>query len=889
MSTPSASLRILNGLSVVFCGLTALYLLIGGAWLLVVGGSPYYLATGIVLLIVAWLIWRRHPAAFLLYALVLVGTAGWGLWESGPDFWALVPRSDVLVIFGLWLLILVSPSLIPPRRAAVGVLLGALVIWGVVLVFAVFNDPQAINGTLTAQVAPAPASGPDAADWTDYGRTPEGTRYSPLAQITPDNVKNLKQAWIFRTGDMKGPNDPVEITNEVTPLKIGGLLYLCSPHQILFALDAQTGQLKWKFDPKLKADPSFQHVTCRGVSYADLSANGAGVEGAMPANGTAASHGQSASDAAVVAAASDTTAASSATAVSATSETMAASAATVASGPSATTAASGATAAAAPSDTTTASAAMTSSGATAAAGAPIAGGTEATATPGPCTRRILLPVNDGHLYALDAQTGQRCSDFANNGDLDLQHSQPVTTPGMYEPTSPPVVTSKVIIVAGAVEDNFSTREPSGVIRGFDVRTGKLLWVFDSGAQDPNAMPGPGQHYTWNSPNSWAPAAYDPKLDIVYLPMGVTTPDIWGGNRTALQERYASGLLALNASTGKLAWFYQSTHHDLWDMDQPSQPTVADITGKDGKTIPVVYAPAKTGNLYVLDRRTGTPVVPAPERPVPQGAAPGDHVSPTQPFSDLTFRPNKNLSGADMWGATMYDQLVCRVMFHKLRYEGIYTPPSLQGTLVFPGNLGMFEWGGIAVDTDRQIAIANPIAVPFVSRLIPRGAGNPMEPIPGAKGSGTEVGIQPQYGVPYGVTLNPFMSPLGLPCKQPAWGYISAIDLKTNQIVWKKRIGTTRDSTAIPLPFKVGMPMLGGPMVTAGSVAFIGATADDYIRAYDVNNGKELWRARLPAGGQATPMTYSVNGRQYVVIAAGGHGSFGTKLGDYVVAYALPNQ
>jgi quinoprotein glucose dehydrogenase len=833
MSTASSTRPVLNTLSAIFCGLTALYLIVGGAWLLVVGGSPYYVATGIVLLIVAGLIWWRHPAAFMLYALVLVGTAGWGLWESGPDFWALVPRSDVLFVFGVWLLLFVSRSLIPPRGTAVGVLLGALVIWGGVLTYAWFNDPQTINGTLTAQAAPSsPASATavsaDGADWPAYGRTPEGTRYSPLAQITPDNVEHLSVAWIFRTGDMKGPNDPVEITNEVTPLKIGDMLYLCSPHQILFALDAQTGKLKWKYDPKLKADPSFQHVTCRGVSYADLSANG----GAAPAG--------SAIGAASATSASDTVAAGVAPASSATP------------------------------------------------GAAAAGSADGAA-PGLCTRRIFLPVNDGHLYALDAQTGQRCPDFANDGDLDLQHSEPVTTPGMYEPTSPPVVTSKVIIVAGSVEDNFSTREPSGVIRGFDVRTGKLLWAFDPGAQDPNAIPGPGQHYTWNSPNSWAPAAYDPKLDMVYLPMGVTTPDIWGGNRTPLQERYASGILALHASTGKFAWFYQSTHHDLWDMDQPSQPTIADITGKDGKTVPVVYAPAKTGNLYVLDRRTGTPVVPAPERPVPQGAAPGDHVSPTQPFSDLTFRPKKNLSGADMWGATMYDQLVCRVMFHRLRYEGIYTPPSLQGTLVFPGNLGMFEWGGIAVDTDRQIAIANPIALPFVSRLIPRGPGNPMEPVAGAKGSGTEAGIQPQYGVPYGVTLNPFLSPFGLPCKQPAWGYMAAIDLETNQIIWKKRIGTTRDSSPIPLRFKVGMPMLGGPIVTAGGVAFIGATADNYLRAFDVDNGKELWRARLPAGGQATPMTYSVNGRQYVVIAAGGHGSFGTKLGDYVIAYALPDR
>jgi quinoprotein glucose dehydrogenase len=812
MTSQSNSRGVIGVITLLFTVLTALYLLIGGAWLLTMGGSAYYVVTGVVLLVVAWLLWRRSPAALLLYALVLIGTAIWALFESGPDFWALAPRSGVLVIFGVWLLLLMSWRLAGDRKLGVASLVIALVAWAGVLVYASFNDPQQVNGTLNAA---APTSGNsaaiDAADWPAYGRTQEGTRYSPLQQITPDNAKNLQVAWTFRTGDMKGPNDPVEITNEVTPIKIGDLLYLCSPHQILFALDAKTGALKWKFDPQLKADPSFQHVTCRGVSYVDLSASATAV---APAAATAAT----------------TTPTSDAAAVADTS------------------------------------------------------GAAATAA---CTRRIYLPVNDGHLYALDALTGQRCAGFGNNGDLDLQHAQPVTTPGMYEPTSPSIITSKVIVVAGAVEDNFSSREPSGVIRGFDVRTGKLLWAFDPGAKDPNHIPGPGEHYTWTSPNSWAPAAYDAKLDIVYLPMGVTTPDIWGGNRTPEQERYASGLLALHASTGELAWFYQTAHHDLWDMDQPSQPTIADITDKDGKTVSVVYAPAKTGNLFVLDRRTGVPVVPAPETPVPQGAAPGDHVTPTQPFSQLTYRPSKNLTDADMWGATMYDQLVCRVMFHKLRYEGTFTPPSLQGTLVFPGNLGMFEWGGIAVDTDRQIAVANPIALPFVSRLIPRGPGNPLEPVPGAKGSGTESGIQPQYGVPYGVTINAFLSPLGLPCKQPAWGYISAIDLKTNEIVWKKRIGTVRDSSPIPLPFKMGMPMLGGPIVTAGGVVFIGATADNYIRGFDVNNGKQVWEARLPAGGQATPMSYSINGRQYVVIAAGGHGSFGTKLGDYVIAYALP--
>ena len=396
-------------------------------------------------------------------------------------------------------------------------------------------------------------------------------------------MKDLQVAWTFRTGDLKTPNDPGEITNEVTPIKVRDTLYLCTAHQILFALDAVTGKEKWKFDPELKPNPTFQHVTCRGVSYHETPA---------------------AADA-------------------------------------------------------------------------------GNAAPALCARRIILPVNDGRLFALDAETGKRCPDFANNGELDLQHKQPVTTPGAYEPTSPPIITDKVIVIAGAVTDNYSTHEPSGVIRGFDVNTGALLWVFDPGAKDPNAIPADGQSFVPNSPNSRAPAVYDAKLDMVYLPMGVSTPDIWGGNRTPEQERYASSVLALNATTGKLVWSYQTVHHDLWDMDLPSQPTLADITDKDGNTVPVIYAPAKTGNIFVLDRRNGKLVVPAPETPVPQGPAEGDRLSPTQPYSELTFRPKQNLSGKDMWGATMFDQLVCRVIFHRLRYEGPFTPPSEQGTLVFP--------------------------------------------------------------------------------------------------------------------------------------------------------------------------------------------------------------
>ena len=782
-------------LTALFAALCGLYLLIGGVWLVTLGGSWYYPIAGLVMLGVAWLLWRGKQSALWLYAALLLATMLWSIWEVGFDFWALTPRCDILVFFGIWLILpFVWRKLPVISRPALPSMMVTLIITAGILGWAIFNDPQEINGTLKTDAAAATTTAPAIpdGDWPAYGRNQEGQRFSPLKQINADNVHELKEAWTFQTRDVKLPTDPGEITNEVTPIKVGDTLYLCSAHQRLFALDAATGKEKWHFDPQLNANPSFQHVTCRGVSYHEARADSASPD--------------------VVA---------------------------------------------------------------------------------DCPRRIILPVNDGRLFAINADNGKLCESFANKGILNLQTNQPVTTPGMYEPTSPPIVTDKIIVIAGAVTDNYSTREPSGVIRGFDVNTGDLVWAFDPGAKDPNAIPSDEHHFSLNSPNSWAPAAYDAQLDLVYLPMGVSTPDIWGGNRTEEQERYASSIVALNASTGKLAWSYQTVHHDLWDMDMPSQPTLADITDKNGNVVPVIYAPAKTGNIFVLDRRDGKLVVPAPEKPVPQGPAKGDRLSPTQPFSELSFRPTKDLSGADMWGATMFDQLVCRVMFHQLRYEGIFTPPSEQGTLVFPGNLGMFEWGGISVDQSRQVAIANPIALPFVSKLMPRGPDNPMEPpeTPHAA-SGQETGIQPQYGVPFGVTLNPFLSPFGLPCKQPAWGYISALDLKTNEVVWKKRIGTPRDSLPFslpfPLPFNLGMPMLGGPISTAGNVLFVGATADNYLRAYNMTNGEKLWEGRLPAGGQATPMTYEVNGKQYVVISAGGHGSFGTKMGDYIVAFALPD-
>ncbi|HYZ23385.1 MAG TPA: membrane-bound PQQ-dependent dehydrogenase, glucose/quinate/shikimate family [Rhodopila sp.] len=777
-------------ITAVVVALIGLYLTGGGMWLVILGGSPYYVATGIALLVTAILLWQNHSGALWLYAVILLGSILWGLWEAGLNFWALAPRGDILVPLGIWLLVLpfITRS-IPPMGRGAPIALGAVVVLSLIVVVAALLTPSnIIAGTAPMTTAANPVPGAESSDdWTDYGGTSYGGRFSALTQITPENVKNLKLAWEFRTGDLKGSDDPVEITNEDTPIKVGDMLYACSAHQIAYALDAATGKLRWKYDPQVKRSTGFQHMTCRGVAFHRTPPNAQTIEG-QPA-------------------------------------------------------------------------------------------------PTDCPSRVFLPTNDGRMIALDGQTGQPCQGFGDHGVVNLLDGEPFDTPGFYEATSPPVATEKVLIVGGAVIDNWSSHVPSGAIRGYDIYTGKLIWAFDAGNPDPNEMPSGDHKFTAGSANSWIVSSADEKLGLVYVPLGSPSDDQWGGKRSAEDERFDSAMVALDIATGKLRWSFQNVHHDLWDMDFPAQPSLADIDTPNG-VIPAIYMPAKTGDIFVADRRDGHLIVPAPENPAPGGAAPGDHTAPTQPFSELSFRPRQPLTEAQMWGGTMFDQLACRIMFRSLRYEGPFTPPSTQGTLVFPGDLGMFEWGGIAIDPRHQIAVANPMSIPFISKLIPRGEDNPPAPT-GKAPPGTELGTQPMYEAPYGVQLSAFLSPVGAPCLQPPWGNMAALDLKTNKVIWEHPVGTTRDVAPVPIALLLGVPMLGGPIVTAGGVAFLTGTEDYYIRAFDVASGRLLWQDRLPAGGQSTPMTYAVNGRQYVVTVDGGHGSFGTKMGDYIRAYALP--
>jgi len=823
-----------------------LVLAFGGSKLVSVGGSAYYLIAGLSIIACGVLFALRKGAALWLYALILFATLMWALWEVGLDWWQLVPRVAILCLIGILLLL---PWWRKPLRSKGGslALVGSIAAAVIVAIASQFNDPGTIEGSLATNnqstadsVNPAQVAGDD---WPAYGGTNAGTHYSSLDQITPDNIGELEEVWRIQTGDEAGPNAPPEITNQNTPLKVNDSLYICTSHSRAMSLSPETGETLWAFDPEIStmgADDfsSWAHMTCRGLAYYDAASYSAAES---TPNDQAAN-----SDAAP----------SSATALSFDIFD--------------------------DSDIFSLDLSFLSLllGAEEDNGAPQQ--SMLSETDVMCPRRLYLPTADARLIALNADTGERCANFGNNGEIDLTNNIGDFSPGGYYSTSPATVTENLVILGGHVTDNSSIDEPSGVIRAFDVHTGELVWNWDSGNPD-NTDPLPeGETYTRGSPNVWAPISVDEELGMVYLPMGNATPDQYGADRTENDETYSAGLVALNLEDGQVEWVYQFVHHDLWDMDSPAQPILIDLATSDG-TQPAVIQPTKQGSLYVLNRETGEPIVPIEEVPAPQGAVEGDWTAETQPRSALNLLPPP-LTERDMWGASPFDQMMCRIQFNSLRYEGQYTPPSLEGSIVYPGNVGVMNWGGVAVDPERQALFTGAKYLAFVSTLIPR------EEVEEGQGSASEQGLQANEGAPYAVELGPLLSVLGLPCQAPSWGDVAGIDLQSNEVVWKHRNGTTRDSMPFDLPIglNVGVPALGGPLTTAGGVSFLSGTLDQYLRGYDITTGEELYKARLPAGGQATPMTYTgQDGRQYVVVTAGGHGTFGTKMGDYVIGYALP--
>jgi quinoprotein glucose dehydrogenase len=442
------------------------------------------------------------------------------------------------------------------------------------------------------------------------------------------------------------------------------------------------------------------------------------------------------------------------------------------------------------------------------------------------------------------------------------------------------VAGDVVIVGSAVADNQRTNAPSGVVRAYDARTGAPRWAFDPAP--PEVAPGgrSPEGFALSSPNVWAPMAVDEARDLVFLPTGNPTPDYATAWRRGL-DALGSSVVALRASTGELVWHFQTVHHDLWDYDVPAQPTLVELA-REGGRVPALVQPTKMGLLFTLHRETGAPLFAVEERPVPQAPDPGLVLAPTQPFP---VRPpplvRHALTPADAWGLVFFDERWCRRRLEALRYDGIYTPPSLRGSLMLPGNAGGSNWGGVAVDPERQLVVANTMDLGWVVTLLP------PERYAAEKAANPGVEISPQEGTRFAMRREALLSPLGLPCSPPPWGTLAAVDLRDGEIRWQVPLGTVRDVAPLPVPWRLGVPNIGGPLVTAGGLVFIGAAVDDYLRAFDLETGEELWKGRLPAGGQATPMTYRAGGRQYVVIAAGGHGRAGTTPGDAIVAFALP--
>jgi quinoprotein glucose dehydrogenase len=802
----------------------------GGAWLITLGGSWYYLFAGIGLIVSAVFLWRHDSVGVWAYLLTFLGTLVWALWERGMDGWAQVPRLVAPTII-LLLVLFAIPALRRPfagSRAAIAaslVGLGALGLSGGVLTSVQQTDLFAQEAPVPdpgPTLAPAPAQ-PDAeiapaivpeneepaagttpspnrapgivaevgADWPAYGGTYEAVRFSPIGQITPENVGQLEKVWEFNTGDMPSEAAEGKYSPENTPLKIGSNLYLCTAMNILIAVDAASGLEEWRYDPGVSTDAIPYGATCRGVAYYEAP--------------------ELSPDAA-------------------------------------------------------------------------------------CATRILVGTLDARLIAVDAQTGQPCADFGNQGQVNLEDGIGDTVPGWYAVTSPPTIVRGVAVLGAQVKDGQDEDAPSGVVRGYDAVTGELAWAWDLGNPSNRGAPPEGEVYTRGTPNMWTIAAADEELGLVYLPLGNSSVDYYGSNRSELENEYATSLVAVDVTTGEDVWHFQTVRNDVWDYDLGSQPSLIDFPTAEG-TVPALVLASKQGDIYILDRATGQSLFDVEDRAVPQGGVEPDYLSPTQPFSAYHTLAFPDLTEADMWGMTPLDQLWCRIQFRQSHYEGIYTPPTTDRHWIqYPGYNGGNDWGSVAVDLERGLLIANYNNMPNHNRLVPREEADAagLAPIYDASGQAeTSLGeAGPQIGAPYAIDVNAgWRMPTGLLCTQPPYGGIRAIDLATGETVWDRPFGQARNNGpfGLPtfLPLDIGTPNNGGPIITAGGLIFVAATTDDLIHAIDIQTGETVWTDSLPGGGQTTPISYEIDGRQYIVIAPGGHHFMETAISDAVIAYALP--
>jgi quinoprotein glucose dehydrogenase len=610
--------------------------------------------------------------------------------------------------------------------------------------------------------------------WAVWGHGPEGQRYSANTQITPENVKDLKVAWTYRTGDLSAPGEVKNLAFETTPILANNTLYLCSPRNRIAALDPATGKEKWMRD--LKPDTNGATViVCRGVSYWK--------DSARPANEF-------------------------------------------------------------------------------------------------CAQRIFAGTIDGKMWALDANSGKPCPDFGTGGMVNLQADLGhIEKPGLYGVSSAPTVVGDKVITGSKIIDFHNTDMPGGVVRALDARTGALVWAFTAAppSTHPNATtnvaPGASEHYPRSAPNVWAPMSVDLKNRLIYLPTG--TPQIDAVLGKGDWDYYGSSVVALNVDSGEVVWHYQFVHKDIWDYDTPAQPLLFDYKAPDGKVTPALAQATKMGYIFVLNRLTGQPIFSVKETPV-STAGLQKGLSPTQPIPVLPEHQItiKKMTDKDMFGFALIDKWDCQRRFNKLKNDGIFTPFYGESSVDYPVSVGGMDWGGLTFDPKRNILVVNSNNVLGAHHLAPHAGPD---------------GYSPLIGTPYRQVYDNMMSMFGAPCNAPPWGKLAGIDITTGKKIWEVPLGTTRDEAPWPLWFHLGVPNQGGAITTASGLTFIAATTDRYFRAFSTETGKELWRVSLPAAGQSMPMTYRLdsNGRQYVVIAAGGHSALHNKQGDYVIAYALP--
>ena len=841
------------GLNTAFAALLAViaaYNIWYGGILFSLGGDFYFLVIGLALAVVAALLMLRNPLSATVFAVITLGTIVWAFMEAGLDFLALLPRLDGWIVLGLWFIA-------PWHRNAMktgekqpfyagGRWPGfASLAAGLLLAVAAFQAYPVVEGTRNAV-----AAGPAVTDWRHYGGVSGGQRFAQIDQINVGNVAKLEKAWEFRTG--------VAYDFKQTPQMANGLVYICTAGNTLIAIDSDTGEERWRHDTKTNvpgglANGSTFARTCRGVGYHEAPATYAGE----------------------------------------------------------------------------------------------------------CAKRVVTGTVDARLIAVDALTGRRCASFGFDGEVNLVSGLGYSPLGNFMVTSTPLVAGDKIVVGGWVTDNQQIGNPSGVLRAYDAITGQFAWAWDMGNPGYQGLPDEGGEYTRGTPNVWSNTAYDPVLNLIYAPTGNSSPDYFDGDlRSKEAEENSAAVVAIDAATGQRRWVYQTVHRDIWDYDAPSQPVLVDIRKNgEGELIPAVAQPTKRGEIFLLDRRTGVPIYDTPEMDVPQNPEKGEFVTATQPFSPLPhFRDDR--VEKDMWGLTPLDLLHCRIEFKKMRYEGHFTPPmrggggygqaedSWGGSFQYPGNAGGFNWGSVSVDPDNGLLIGAPMLMG--NRIVLRSvedraamqkanaerraaaaakddhAGPAAPPAGGPGGAGgrqqspeakAHAERFDQDRVLYRGDTAPFMSewrlPLpffnvstDLPCFEPPFSQIGVIDLNTNRLLWKRGIGSLKDSgpfgIALGLPTQVGTPVQAGNMTTRGGLIFHGGAMDATFRAFDLRNGEVKWEAALPASAHATPMSYvGKNGKQYVVItvptpgwryprvSAADAGSPDPQ-GGYVIAYALPD-